>query len=333
MRRKRPNLQKTPNSLNSYLAQFLRTTSQPALKIGGTLSRPSVTGEALVSASLKPTPQQVGSCADETNTAVAAAPLPVFEDRGTLASTADTSREAGHAPKLSALVPGAPQRAAQDSAQNGVAASVPQQLAQAGVAPATNIPGGLPPLSRLHEEVAAFAAAAWPTRVSLKKLIFSLCFFSSLSASSTPDPSHLFPRFSLFHRFQPVFFISVNPKSLSERGECDQQLPNGRLHYRDAPLAAVTHCAVRLAGHRAQPTGRRPRYSHPGGVSRDDEPSPGLYEVNRRLEFLGPGKLPGCFPSSARRGKETSTEVDDSFPPPRPSFHSLFSLSSHSKIT
>ena len=177
MRRKRPNLQKTPNSLNSYHAQFLRTTSQPALKIGGTLSRPSVTGEALVSASLKPTPQQVGSCADETNTAVAAAPLPVFEDRGTLASTADASREACHAPKLSALVPGAPQRAAQDSAQNGVAASVPQQLAQAGVAPATNIPGGLPPLSRLHEEVAAFAAAAWPTRVSLKKLIFSLCFF------------------------------------------------------------------------------------------------------------------------------------------------------------
>ena len=135
----------------------------------------------MVSASVKQAPQQAGAGDVETKTAVAAAPLLVFEDRGTLARTANDSRGTDDAPQGPAVIPGAPQRPAQDSAQNGVAAPGPQKLAQAGVAPAANVHGGLPPLSRLHEEVAAFAVAAWPTRVS-KCFYFPSSFFSFFTA-------------------------------------------------------------------------------------------------------------------------------------------------------
>lgn len=154
------------NSLNPCFLRIHRTTSQPALKIAGTLARPSVTGEALVPTSVKPATQLVGAGDVETNPAVAAAPLVVFEDRGTLVNAANAPREPENAPQGPALVFGAPQHAAHDAAQNGLATSAPQPLAQAGVLPASNVSGGLPPLSRLHEEVAAFAVAAWPTRVS-----------------------------------------------------------------------------------------------------------------------------------------------------------------------
>ena len=204
---------KPPNSLNPHWLQFHRTTSQPALKIAGTLARPAVTGEALVSTSVKPAPQQVGAGDFETNPAVAAAPLLVFEDRGTLASAANATREADNAPQGPALVSGAPQRAAQDAAQNVFAASAPQPLAQAGVQPASNVSGGLPPLSRLHEEVAAFAVAAWPTRVRSKKsfFFFLLEFFSLPSLPRLPTllSSFLFPPILALSPLQnPVNYIS-----------------------------------------------------------------------------------------------------------------------------
>jgi hypothetical protein len=189
---------KSPSSPIPYFSQFLRKTSQPALKIAGTLARPSVTGEALVSASVKPSPQQGGAAATETKTTVAVAPLLVFEDRGTLASIANAVRDADDAPQTSVLPACAPQRAPQDPAPNGVPASGAPQVAQAGAVSATNVTGGLPPLSRLHEEVAAFAAAAWPTRVRFERIDF---FSSDISPTlrvrlfslPLPSPSNLVP--------------------------------------------------------------------------------------------------------------------------------------------
>ena len=147
-----------------------------------------------MSTSAKPAPQQIGGGEGEANPAVAAAPLLVFEDRGALTNAAGAPREADDAPQGPAPASGAPQRAAQDAAQNGLAAPAPQPLSQAGVLPATNVPGGLPPLSRLHEEVAAFATAAWPTRVSFKKSIFfPRVFFSTFSAFDSRPLLAFFP--------------------------------------------------------------------------------------------------------------------------------------------
>ena len=139
---------------------------------------------------------------------------------------------------------------------------------------------------------------------------FSSSFFLYFFCFRLPTPSRLFPsplRFTPSHRFKPFNYISLNPNPLVERVHRDQQRPDGRVHYRDAPLAAVAHGAFWLAGHRAQPARRRPRYRHPGGVTRDDKPSPGLYEVNRRLEFLGSGKLLGCFRSSECKGGRSAS--------------------------
>lgn len=158
----------------SLFFQILPNTSQPALKIAGTLARPTVTGDALVSASVKQTPQQ--GAADKN--VVASAPLLVFEDRGALAPNA----AAPHA-QADALQPfpgpaASPHRAEQHLPPNGISAPVPSEGAQCAVAPAAPFAGGLPPLSRLHEEVAEFAAAAWPTRVSFfRSIFFHLIFF------------------------------------------------------------------------------------------------------------------------------------------------------------
>lgn len=138
---------------------------------------------------VKGTPQQGDGDNSDAPKSVALAPLLVFEDRGALVSAAPAVREANVASQLSVASAGAPQRAPQIVAQNGVAAPAPPQLAQAGVAPAANVSGGLPPLSRLHEEVAAFAAAAWPTRVSFVFFLTLEFFFFFTSLTSTPFPS------------------------------------------------------------------------------------------------------------------------------------------------
>lgn len=147
---------------NASKIEILRNTSQPALKIAGTLARPTVTGEALVSASVKPTPQQQEPAG---GTVVASAPLLVFEDRGALAPAADAPQAQAIAPQAVSAPAETPHAAEQRAAPNGISAPVPPELARDAVAPAATLAGGLPPLSRLHEEVAAFAAAAWPTRV------------------------------------------------------------------------------------------------------------------------------------------------------------------------
>lgn len=193
--------EKATNSSNSptpHFPQFLRTTPQPALKITGTLARPSATGDALLSPNVKQTPQQGGGDNSDAPKSVALAPLLVFEDRGALGSSAPAAREARDAPQPPLAAADAPQRAPQIAAQNRVSAPAPPQLAQAGVAPAANVSGGLPPLSRLHEEVAAFAAAAWPTRVSFD---FSFFFYTRvflllhfLNVNSSPFLLSLFRR-------------------------------------------------------------------------------------------------------------------------------------------
>lgn len=187
---------------------------------------------------MKGTPQHEDGDNSDAPKSVALAPLLVFEDRGALVSAAPAVLEANDAPQLSVAAAGAPQRAPQIVAQNGVAAPAPPQLAQAGVAPAANVSGGLPPLSRLHEEVAAFAAAAWPTRVSI--VFFFL--HSSFSSSSLHQrqllslPPLPLRRSALSHHFYPVYHIPL--KTLKRSQSESNAISNA--------LAAVSTIATRL---------------------------------------------------------------------------------------